>query len=245
MRRLLIRPGGVGDFIVSLPALEHLKGDYTEVWTAAQNVPLARFANRAQSITSAGLDRVGVANAYDVISRLQQFDSIVSWYGTNRPDFRAEVAQLPFQFHEAVPPANGAVHAVDFFAAQVGLSPGAIPRLQYDSESGNYAAIHPFSGNPRKNWPIQNFRELARRISRYMLVRWCCGPEEQLDECLRFKSLDELGGWLAGARLYVGNDSGISHLAAATGIPVIAIFRNTDPLVWAPRGRNVRIAWLG
>jgi ADP-heptose:LPS heptosyltransferase len=41
MRRLLIRPGAIGDFIVSLPAMEALRGDYTEVWCAEQNVPLA------------------------------------------------------------------------------------------------------------------------------------------------------------------------------------------------------------
>src|SRR6185437_6348448 len=63
MRRLLIRPGAIGDFILSLPAMECLRDGYLEVWAAAANVPLARFADRACSIASTGLDLVGVTGA--------------------------------------------------------------------------------------------------------------------------------------------------------------------------------------
>jgi ADP-heptose:LPS heptosyltransferase len=42
--------------------------------------------------------------------------------------------------------------------------------------------------------------------------------------------------------LYVGNDSGITHLAAAVGTPVLALFGPTDPKIWGPRGAHVRIA---
>jgi heptosyltransferase III len=72
-------------------------------------------------------------------------------------------------------------------------------------------------------------------------VRWCAGPEEQLENAVRIDNLFELACWLATARLYIGNDSGITHLAAAVGIPVVAIFGPTDPGVWAPRGERVRI----
>ncbi|MDE3199156.1 MAG: hypothetical protein KGN84_22595, partial [Acidobacteriota bacterium] len=104
IRRLLIRPGAIGDFIVSLPAMEALRGGYTEVWCAEANVPLARFADRAVSIGSAGLDRLGLLPADDVVDRLRQFDSIVSWYGTKREEFREVVASLglPFQFLPAL-----------------------------------------------------------------------------------------------------------------------------------------------
>src|SRR2546422_9830973 len=88
MRRLLIRPGAVGDFILSLPAMVALRADYTEVWCAEQNVPLARFADSARSIGAAGLDRLGLLPAEDVIGQLRGFDSIVSWYGAALPEFR-------------------------------------------------------------------------------------------------------------------------------------------------------------
>ena len=73
-----------------------------------------------------------------------------------------------------------------------------------------------------------------------MHVRWCAGPEEQLENAVRIDNLYELARWLQTARLYIGNDSGITHLAAAVGIPVVAIFGPTDPAVWGPRGDRVR-----
>ena len=42
--RLIIRPGAIGDFILSLPAMERLRTDYLEIWAGTQNLPLARFA---------------------------------------------------------------------------------------------------------------------------------------------------------------------------------------------------------
>jgi ADP-heptose:LPS heptosyltransferase len=58
---------------------------------------------------------------------------------------------------------------------------------------------------------------------------------------VRIDDLFELACWLAGARLYIGNDSGITHLAAAVATPVVALFGPSDPAVWAPRGPHVRI----
>ena len=76
-----------------------------------------------------------------------------------------------------------------------------------------------------------------------MPVHWCSGPEDPpLPEAVRFDNLYDLACWLARARLYVGNDSGITHLAAAVGTPVLALFGPSDPAVWAPRGPNVRVA---
>src|SRR5690349_3856091 len=119
IRRLLIRPGAIGDFIVSLPALETLRADYTEIWCAEANIPLAFCADRVRSIISAGLDRLGLLPAEDVIERLRGFDSIVSWYGSNRPEFRELTGSLglPFTFLTALPK-GGLVHAVEFYNAQ-------------------------------------------------------------------------------------------------------------------------------
>ena len=116
----------------------------------------------------------------------------------------------------------------------------AVPRIDCErSERGDFAVIHPFSGSARKNWPLERFRELAARLA--MPVRWCAGPEEALEDAVRFENLYELACWLASARVYIGNDSGITHLAAAVGARVVAIFGPTDPAVWAPRGERVSV----
>jgi heptosyltransferase-3 len=242
LNRLIIRPGAIGDCVLALPAIEHLRAERTEVWVASQNIPLVRFADAVRSIASAGLDSIGIPDRpvpVEVFARLGSFDSIVSWYGTKRPEFRAAVAGLPFTFLAAQPDC-GTVHAADFFLRQVGNFPlPAIPRIECDAVLRDYAVIHPFSGSAKKNWPLDRFRELASRLK--MPVCWCAGPEEPLENAVRFDDLYKLACWLAGARLYVGNDSGITHLAAAVETPVVALFGPTDPAVWAPRGENVRV----
>jgi hypothetical protein len=249
VRRLIIRPGAIGDFIVSLPALECLKGDFVEVWTAPAIVPLARFADRARSIPSTGLDLLGITDPpVRLMEELRSFDSIVSWYGANRPEFRELVTSLglPFTFFPALPTDGAGVHATDFYLGQVGTLvkavSGGIPRIACDVARERFAVIHPFSGSARKNWPLERFRELARELEREMPVRWCSGPEDPpLPEAARFDDLYQLACWLASASLYVGNDSGITHLAAAVGTPVLALFGPTDPAVWAPRGPHVQV----
>jgi ADP-heptose:LPS heptosyltransferase len=254
MRRLVIRPGAIGDFIVSLPALECMKTNYLEVWTSPATAPLARFADRVRAIPATGLDLLGIVDPPEgLLERLGEFDSIVSWYGANRPDFRRLVAELglPFTFLAALPPKGTGIHATDFYLAQVRdlaccESDGA-PRIRCDVERGNYAVIHPFSGSPKKNWPLDKFRALARQLERAMPVRWCAGREDPplAEPVTRIDDLYELARWLAGARLYIGNDSGITHLAAAVGTPVLALFGPSDPSVWAPRGEHVRVARWG
>jgi ADP-heptose:LPS heptosyltransferase len=249
VKLLVIRPGAIGDFIVSLPALECLRGDYLEVWAASANLPLVRFADRVRAIASTGLDLLGVTEPpARLVEELRGFDQVISWYGANRPEFRDVVQSmgLPFQFFPALPPKGAGQHATEFYRSQVrGLvnCPGdAIPRIRCDVEREDFAVIHPFSGSPRKNWPLEKFRRLAHSLERRMPVRWCAGEADPaLEGAVRIDDLYELGCWLARARLYVGNDSGITHLAAAVGTPVLALFGPTDPGVWAPRGPHVRV----
>src|SRR5580700_2938067 len=86
---------------------------------------------------------------------------------------------------------------------------------------------------------MERFREVAASLG--VPVEWTAGPEEQLDQAVRFDDLYKLACWLAGARVYIGNDSGIAHLAAAVGTPVVAIFLGSDPAVWSPRGSHVAV----
>jgi lipopolysaccharide heptosyltransferase III len=245
MRRLAIRPGAIGDVIVSLPALEHLRGDYLEVWTASRMVPLIRFADRVRAIPATGLDLLGVAEAPPrLIEDLRSFDSVVSWYGTNRPDFRAATAGLPITFLPALPAMQCEIHATDFYLKQVGAPTGGTPRIEIEAVREGYAVIHPFSGSARKNWPLEKFRALAARLP--MPVRWCAGTEDPpLPEAVRIPDLLDLARFLARAALYIGNDSGVTHLAAAVGTPALAIFLASEPRVWAPRGEHVRVAVSG
>lgn len=235
-RRLLIRPGAIGDVIVSLPALEYLRAPYTELWLPANSVPLARhIANNVRAISSTGLDLLELGRAPDsLLPLLASFDDIVSWYGSSRPEFREATRGLPVRFFPALPPDTGATtHASDYYLEQVGAPPGAAPRIVPPLPTAGskpwpsgHLALHPFSGSPRKNWPLQNFEALSRLLP----FDWCHNL---------FEDLGDLAAWLSGAAVFVGNDSGITHLAAAIGVPTIALFGPTDPRIWAPRGARV------
>jgi heptosyltransferase III len=221
-RRLLIRPGAIGDVIVSLPELESARADYTEVWAPRVTLPLIRFADRTRAIIDTGIELVGVVEGVRV-QALASFDSIYCWYGTNRPEFREAVRDLPFTFFPALP-----------------IERRGIPRVSVPKAPvADFAVIHPFSGSAKKNWPMENFHAVLRELQ--MPVEWSAGPEEKLDGATRFDDLYELACWIATARVYIGNDSGISHLAAAVGTPVVAIFISTDPEIWAPRGERVMV----
>ena len=250
LKRLLIRPGAMGDFIVSLPAMECLRCDYLEVWAATPNVPLARFAHHARSIAGTGLDLLELAVPDPrLLATLRGFDSIVSWYGAGRLEFRDCVAALglPFHFFPALPQEGSGAHAVDFYLDQVrsivACSSDGIPRVACPLSRNDNAVIHPFSGGRKKCWPLARFQELGRRLAAArMPVAWCAGPEDDLPSAIRFADLYELACWLASARIYIGNDSGPTHLAAAAGTPVVAVFGASDPAVWAPRGPQVALA---
>lgn len=245
MRRLLIRPGAIGDCLLTIPAMECLRTSYTEVWVPFSVVPLIRFADRVKAISSTGLDLLGLPGLEpdaSLLDTLRSFDSIISWYGANRPDIRqtAQEFGLPFKFLKALPEAESRFHATDFFLNQAGCRLGALPRIECgDGGRSEFALLHPFSGSAKKNWPLQRFRELAARLP--VPVRWCAGPQEELADAVRMDNLYTLGCWIRSARIYIGNDSGITHLAAAVGARVVAIFGPTDPAVWGPRGEIVRV----
>jgi len=243
MRRLLVRPGGIGDCILTFPAMEHVKADYTEIWISRPIVPLLQFADIVRPLSSTGIDAAGIGDDEAdrrLQKRLSEFDSVVSWYGTNRPEFRHVVraSGVPSTFYAALPPAGYKEHACDFFSRQVGAPRGLAPKINVSAPSyGRMAVIHPFSGSTKKNWPLDRYQQLAKELP--LDANWVAGPEESLDSAVRFEHLDKLAAWLAAAQLYIGNDSGITHLAAAVGVPVLALFGPTSPEVWSPRGKQV------
>ena len=219
---MLIRPGAIGDCIRHFPEMEALRGSYTEVWIPRPVAPLVLFADRVRALADTGLDLAGLPGM-PLPADLASFDRIHSWYGTQREDFRAAVAHLPFTFYPAIPSGP----------------PVGVPRIALSGPRHGAIILHPFSASAKKNWQLASFQELARLLGP---VAWTCGPEETLDGARRFDGLAELACWLAGARLYIGNDSGITHLAAAVGTPVLALFGPTDPAIWCPAGAHVR--WM-
>ncbi len=115
--------------------------------------------------------------------------------------------------------------------------------------------IAPGSGSIEKNWHIDNYKQLASRLKdRKADVLFVLGPTElERMETLEIDTLKkiaptisslniiELSELISTADVFIGNDSGVSHLAAAMGTPTIAIFGKTDPARYCPLGGCVRI----
>jgi len=122
---------------------------------------------------------------------------------------------------------------------------------------GGYAVIHPGSGGRHKLLSAEKWADVIAGLRRRPVVL-TCGPADEtvVDDVLacvdgepplvvRNQPVTTLAGVLAGAERYFGCDSGVTHLAAALGVPAVAIFGATDPRTWAPRGPNVRIVNAG
>ena len=89
--------------------------------------------------------------------------------------------------------------------------------------------------------------ELALRLQS---VAFLIGPAESVFDTgpyprIENLALREVGSVLSRSRAFVGNDSGITHLAAYLGCPTVALFGPTDPAVWGPIGRRIHILNFG
>lgn len=118
------------------------------------------------------------------------------------------------------------------------------------TDAGYYALIHPGSGSPEKNYQPQLYRETAAtlRKSGFAKVGFLLGPAERErggaavfagEWLIQPENIKDLATVLDGAALLVGNDSGVSHLAGALGVPTIALYKNTDPGTWGVIGKKV------
>ncbi|MBE0535082.1 MAG: glycosyltransferase family 9 protein [Phycisphaerae bacterium] len=117
------------------------------------------------------------------------------------------------------------------------------------------AVIHPGSGGRAKCWHVDNFRQVARRlVCDGIQVLFLYGPVEMermpssvrqrlsdIAPCLSGGDLAKVLQVLTWADVYLGNDSGISHLAASLGKSTLAIFGPTDPRRYRPLGPRVTV----
>jgi ADP-heptose:LPS heptosyltransferase len=115
--------------------------------------------------------------------------------------------------------------------------------------------IHPGSGGAHKCWHLDNFLSVARILAKEGVeVVFLFGPAEEerfsepaiaqirtAEKLLTNLSLAEVLGVLGCSRGYIGNDSGITHLAAAMGIRTVVVFGPTDPAIYGPLGPAVTI----
>jgi ADP-heptose:LPS heptosyltransferase len=136
------------------------------------------------------------------------------------------------------------VHTAEHLASAVfwmGAPRVEIPRAKLNAKPLKrepYAVIHPFASRADKAWP--GFADVARHLRSHGLTPVIvAGPEDDTApfadfEVWRNAPLAQVKSILAGASLFVGNDSGPAHTAAAFGVPVAALFGPSNPSTWSP-----------
>jgi heptosyltransferase-2 len=127
----------------------------------------------------------------------------------------------------------------------------------------NSVAIHPGSGGVAKNWRLEDWIRIGEAIagdegqSPILLITGEAEEEKHAELSATWSAagvnfqhahnwpLPRLGAALSKCRLFLGHDSGISHLAAAVGIPCLLLFGPTDPAIWAPVNPGVEVLCSG
>ena len=238
---------------------------WIEVIGHASRVGLAdhpRYADRVMDLESLDVYRLFQARAEAsprLAAYLQSFDLIVAYLFTADGVFQQQLQRycqgqvITWPPH---PPAG--MHVTDYLLqalepldlGHADPEPRLEPIASRNAKGNGAVAFHPGSGGQQKLWPLEGWREVmtwARRQGLDGVV--IQGPAEQERDVRALLqpvtgdwpwiddvSLPELAALLQPCRAALSHDSGIAHLAAAVGVPTLALFGPTDPRVWGPRG---------
>lgn len=272
-RILVIRPGALGDTVVTEPVVAALRSAYPrariDLAGRTDYLPLLLGPHLADACISG--DSSGLTSLFSSGPlKLPPCDVVLAFLPD--PD-GALLARLHTCCDTAVvfdprPGEGAAVHIVDHLLASLGpLGVTAVrnqPRLVCVDDwcdaarllrpRGDYAAIHPGSGGRAKLWRPRGWGEVVAALDT-LDVLMTAGPADERTvadvlaqagatsrlSVVRDQPVTTVAGLVAGAKVFLGCDSGVAHLAAALGVPTVALFGPTDPRVWAPRGPAVRI----
>jgi heptosyltransferase III len=262
MNTVVYHTGALGDFITILPCLRLLR----QQRPAARWILLGRPEHGRLGVAAGYFDEYvdaggrAMSALYEgrLPDELKRFGhlSAVAFAADDSPVLVALRSVAELLLHHAPFPA-ACEHIIDYHLRLPGAdalaAEGRCPRIAVAPQSGEWrgaVVLHPGSGSPAKNWPLERFAWLAGQLAASgRTVAWLLGPVER-ETGLRLPGgsrvlppmeLVELAGVLSGAALCTGNDSGVAHLAAACRCPTVAVFGPSDPRVWAPRGPRVEI----
>ena len=272
---LAIRGGAIGDFILTLPALQLLKtgleAEKVEILGYESIAKLAvefGFADAVRSIEHgplAGFFNPTAKLDPELCGYFNGFSLIVSYLYDPDGFFHANleragaktVIRASHRVDEALSKPAAAQLAEPLESIALFLEKPYIS-LDLALTPSPLIAIHPGSGSPTKNWGYENWAETAKQLHKnhpdhqFLIVT----GEAEMETAAEFLSLleaekipfthcvcqplPELATELSKCAVFLGHDSGISHLAGAVGIPSALVFGPTDPAIWAPQNPQVQ-----
>jgi ADP-heptose:LPS heptosyltransferase len=268
---LLYHSGALGDFITTIPAISFWKKRHKNVRLVMLGDPvIGKFATETGIVHGfldvnqarfAALfsDRFGP----DILKLLTPFSQAIAFVDSDSPLIaNLHAAGIQCLSQPPFPPEQ--MHAVDYhlslFTNESKLSQEEkTPHIEIPPDAMDESdsaipleihpiAIHPGSGSVKKNWPFERFLSVAGYFrAKGRKIVWIAGPAEkrpafpEVDYLFVNRPLLVLTRLLGRCEFFIGNDGGITHLAAALGCRTIALFGPSDPVVWAPRGKKVTV----
>ena len=270
LKILVLRGGALGDLIVTLPALGEIRKAFpeaeVELWGIFPQARLAApdFVQRVERLDAQALAPLFAHGPLPPVlrNRLNGFDLAINLLTDPGSVVTRNLALVGVKqviaFSNKMPPELHAVYRLADVLGDLGLTlHDPVPRLMVGSKTAQSSRLgfHVGSGSPVKNWPINHWIELAQRLEGFFVDLLLVGGEAD-DEvvrqfCARCRlgslrtllnaNLADLSQALNGCTLFVGHDTGVTHLAAAVGTPTLALFGPTNPSVWAPLGEHVSV----
>ena len=237
-RILIVRACAVGDFILNLPALRaiarHNPGARFTLVGYPQTLALAKPFIDVEAIYSIELPPWSQLFVRPLANL--NFNSAWVWMkGALLADHLRE-SGVGSVFHAA--PFAKRMHAADHLLATTGLPAPELPDLWL--AGFERVIIQPGSGSPDKCWPW--FEQLSDRIPGVTMLMGPCEAEYPTRyPRLEGLTLSAVAEEIRRCRAFIGNDSGITHLAAYWGCPTVALFGPSDPRIWGPIGRRVKV----
>ena len=256
---MLIHQAALGDFVLTWPILRGWAGTPTLVvssWSKARLAARVMPHVIAHDIEGASWSRlfvagVDVACPSGIVERPENIVTFVSDHGdaftqhlrTLWPE--AQIACVPGR-----PPLDWPERVHEWYVHEarrqgVMVVPGGGTRRE---NPNGPIVIHPGAGGVEKRWPMERFAHLAATLSARGRAVKCVIGEVELEKFSKAelamlpadvavcRDLDSLVDVLLTSRLFIGNDSGPSHLAAALGMLTVVLYGPTSPNLWCPRG---------
>lgn len=259
---LVLFPGALGDFVCLLPTLAALRAAFDGRMTVAAKPSLLELL--PADLERFSIERREVADLFSSAAPhdstqglLGGFTHVQSWTGFNHPDFAARLRTITGALVtvHAFRAMRTGEHAAQYYARCAGVESRAwaltVPPAEHawatalvpHGEEQRTLLLHAGSGSAAKNW--RGFDTIAKRWRSGGRVLWIVGPADvdppgvAPDDIVRNQPLPRIVALLQRGSPYLGNDSGISHLAGAAGTRGIALFGPSDPVAWRPLGLHV------
>jgi len=228
---LIYRRGAVGDTLLTFPVFEAFKKEGYTVYAVGNTdvLPLAKL--------SGFVDKYYTELYPSLLEDTFEKKIFISKEGTIEP-FPKERIWLPVYYLKAL---NFSIE----FSKKLN-----IPKIFLKEDFKDYVVIHPGSGSTLKNPPLSLFIGLKTFLEgKGYKVLFLAGPNEawllKWDiPCYYTEDLIDLAQRLAKAKAFIGNDSGITHLASYLGVQTFAIFGPSDEVIFHPIGEKVHVISL-